>query len=78
MSTTTQSTGVYIVKMKSSSWILALLVANINCLAVTTAFAPQPLVSVHSQRVATHLNIFDEKERQALTRDSEPEDYFQT
>jgi hypothetical protein len=71
---------VHIMK-SSSSGILALFFgALISYLGVTTtAFAPQPRVSVHSNpRVSTHLNIFDEKERQALTRDSEPEDYFQT
>ena len=67
--------------MKSlSCGILAFFVALISCLGVTTqAFAPQLRVTVHSTpRVSTRLNIFDEKERQALTRDSEPEDYFQT
>lgn len=65
--------------MKSPSAILAVFVAAISCLTVATAFAPQPLVSVNADsRISTHLNIFDEKERDALTRDSEPEDYFQT
>lgn len=65
--------------MKSSSGILAIFAVAVGCLAFTTAFAPQPQLSVPTnQRIATHLNVFDEKERQALTRDSEPEDYFQT
>lgn len=45
---------------------------------VATAFAPQPSLVASKQRMTTHLNIFDEKERKALTRDTEPEDYFQT
>mmetsp|Transcript_89169 Transcript_89169/g.257066 ORF Transcript_89169/g.257066 Transcript_89169/m.257066 type:complete len:103 (-) Transcript_89169:112-420(-) len=62
----------------SVSFVAALLVA-VSCLVSTIAFAPKPLVSVNSNRAITHLNIFDgDKERDALTRDSEPEDYFQT
>ena len=67
--------------MKSASGSFALLLAAISFLAATTAFAPMPIVSqqsAKSNRAGTHLNIFDEKERQELTRDSEPDDFFQT
>lgn len=67
--------------MRSTSAILSALLVAISCLVATTAFAPTPIVtqkSATSNRVSTHLNVFDEKERAALTRDSEPEDYFQT
>lgn len=68
--------------MRSSIGSIAALVVAVSCFVSTTAFAPLPVVShqstVTSNRVSTHLNVFDEKERAALTRDSEPDDYFQT
>ena len=69
--------------MKSMNLGIAsvLVVAMAGLVANTSAFAPVPLAhsrSAVANRVDTHLNIFDEKERAALTRDSEPEDFFQT
>lgn len=67
--------------MKSAlAFFTAFLVAT-SCWVATLAFTPNPYIStfkVESSRGVTHLNVFDEKERKALTRDSEPEDYFQT
>eukprot|EP00339_Tiarina_fusa_P030366 CAMPEP_0117014794 /NCGR_PEP_ID=MMETSP0472-20121206/11935_1 /TAXON_ID=693140 ORGANISM="Tiarina fusus, Strain LIS" /NCGR_SAMPLE_ID=MMETSP0472 /ASSEMBLY_ACC=CAM_ASM_000603 /LENGTH=102 /DNA_ID=CAMNT_0004718441 /DNA_START=89 /DNA_END=397 /DNA_ORIENTATION=- len=61
--------------------ILFALISTILCLVGTTAFAPKANVATTAKRgfVSTTLNIFDgEQERQALTRDSEPEDFFAT
>jgi hypothetical protein len=48
----------------------------------SNAFSPSSHISKTAFRSAVGtskpLNIFDEKERNALTRDSEPEDFFQT
>lgn len=67
--------------MKSVSGIFAAIIIALSCFMATTAFAPNPIIAhtkVETYRPVTHLNVFDEKERKALTRDSEPEDYFQT
>jgi hypothetical protein len=60
-------------------------------IAVASAFAPVSQVSksatattsgssirFHGDAMAPLKMVFDEKERNALTRDSEPDDYFQT
>jgi len=52
------------------------------CIAASAAFAPissSPafLTSERTNNLSP-LHVFQEKERDALTRESEPEDYFQT
>lgn len=67
----------YIITMASVRFILALLFTAIAFLASgSVAFAPASQIS----RQTTHLNgLFDgEQERTALTRDSEPEEFFAT
>ena len=64
--------------MKSFALLLALIA---TALVSTLAFAPNAnVVKISGRTMSPALNmaIFEEKERDALTRDSEPEDYFQT
>jgi hypothetical protein len=69
--------------MKSVNAIFAFLFVAISCLVSTSAFAPNANVArafTNSRRVATPLQAaFDDgAERKSLTRESEPEEYFQT
>lgn len=64
--------------MKSFALFVALIAM---ALVSTLAFAPNAnVVKISGRTVSPALNMgfFEEKERDALTRDSEPEDYFQT
>lgn len=64
--------------MKSFGLFLALIVVAL-CSSVS-AFAPIGNVAKMTsvERVSPLMAIFEERERDALTRDSEPEEYFQT
>ena len=68
--------------MKSTIATYALLAIAASFVTETRAFAPRAHLATKTfvGRVPspTKLNIFDEQERKSLTRDSEPEDYFQT
>eukprot|EP00428_Durinskia_dybowskii_P012469 CAMPEP_0170213174 /NCGR_PEP_ID=MMETSP0116_2-20130129/6208_1 /TAXON_ID=400756 /ORGANISM="Durinskia baltica, Strain CSIRO CS-38" /LENGTH=104 /DNA_ID=CAMNT_0010463719 /DNA_START=64 /DNA_END=378 /DNA_ORIENTATION=+ len=67
--------------MKSALALFTAFLVAASCLIAASAFSPKAPISmfkVESCRGVTHLNVFDEKERKALTRDSEPQDYFQT
>jgi hypothetical protein len=68
--------------MKSSTATYALLAIAASFVTETRAFAPKAQLAtktfVGRAPSTTKLNVFDEKERQSLTRDTEPEDYFQT
>lgn len=64
--------------MKSFALFVALIAM---ALVSTLAFAPNAnVVKISGRTVSPALNmgLFEEQERDALTRDSEPEDYFQT
>jgi hypothetical protein len=63
--------------MKTFGLFLALLAV---ALVSTTAFAPIGNVAKTSkvERAPALMGFFEEKERDTLTRDSEPEEYFQT
>lgn len=52
----------------------------IGFLALTSkAFAPQPAIARQSVFSPTRINAFnDDRERETITRDSEPEDFFAT
>ena len=67
--------------MKSTSYIAAPLAFALGFAATASAFAPKPVVSPTFTKTKTeiHMAIFDgEKEREKLTRDSEPEEFFAT
>ncbi|KAG7360238.1 hypothetical protein IV203_035337 [Nitzschia inconspicua] len=66
--------------MISFNLLIATILLSMACLASNAAaFAPVSHVTAIARTNAiAPLNIFDDKERNALTRDSEPEDYFQT
>ena len=68
--------------MKSVSVSFAFLIIAASCLVSSFAFAPKANMAktfVNRAPSTTSLNIFDDKpERAALTRESEPEDFFQT
>jgi hypothetical protein len=74
--------------MISLHYLSALLILSVAFLASdSSAFAPVNLVSTSSfvgswktneSMSSLKMGFFDEKERNALTRDSEPQDYFQT
>ena len=65
--------------MKSFGLLLALIAI---AFASTSAFAPNANIvqnsSGRTMNSVLKMGFFEEKERDALTRDSEPEDYFQT
>ena len=63
--------------------VAAVLVSMALFVSNSAAFAPASQMTTNIRSSAavkrvSPLNIFDEKERDALTRDSEPEEYFQT
>ncbi len=73
--------------MKTVSLLFAFLFVATSCLVSTSAFAPKANVAtafMKSGRAVSNsptkvMAAFDgERERDALTRDSEPEEYFQT
>jgi hypothetical protein len=67
--------------MKSVSVSFAFLIIAASCLVSSFAFAPKAKMAktfVNRAPSTTSLNIFDDQERTSLTRDSEPEDFFQT
>ena len=67
--------------MKSTLFLASAMVFSLAFLTTTFGFAPKSVVSQTVTRAPTpiHMGVFDgEQERQALTRDSEPEEYFQT
>jgi len=69
--------------MKSISFIASFLVFALAFVATSSAFAPKSTVSptfatARAQKVQIQMVFNDEPERKALTRDSEPEEYFQT
>jgi Skp family chaperone for outer membrane proteins len=73
--------------MKTVSLLFAFLFVAISCLVSTSAFAPKANVArafLNSGRVVSGsptkiMAAFDDdKERNALTRDTEPDEYFQT
>jgi hypothetical protein len=68
--------------MKSFSIIASIvLVVAASCLvSTTTAFVPKAQVSTAFTRATTIVNMgfMPEPERDKLTRDSEPEDFFST
>ena len=65
--------------MKSFGLLLALIAI---AFASTNAFAPTANIvqnsSGRTMNSVLKMGFFEEKERDALTRESEPEDYFQT
>lgn len=64
--------------MKSVSIIA---VTILVCLCAASAFAPKAVVPTKATRTLPqiHMGVFDgEQERKQLTRESEPEEYFQT
>jgi hypothetical protein len=68
--------------MKSFTLFFAFLFVALS-LVSTSAFAPKANVAkafVTNGRVTSPvtMNLFDEQERQSLTRESEPEDFFST
>jgi len=57
---------------------LSLLLLVAACARLSQSFAPpRPLVALGRQQTRTFLNI-GEQEREKLTRDSEPEEFFST
>lgn len=66
--------------MKSFFTIAATLLLSLAFLSTGSAFAPKSLVTPSLTRTQTevHMVFNDEKERPVITRDSEPEEYFQT
>ncbi|CAB9500452.1 expressed unknown protein [Seminavis robusta] len=67
--------------MKSTSIIASALLVCLAYLSTASAFAPKALVTPTATRTMTqvYMGVFDgEQERQQLTRDSEPEEFFQT
>jgi len=67
--------------MKSISFTASLLILAIAFVASASAFVPKSAVSMPSTRMVVSelkMVVGGEKERESLTRDSEPEDYFKT
>ena len=69
--------------MSSFRFLASLLLVAVAFLSMeSNAFAPSSQISNTACRSAVGtskpLNLFDEQERKSLTRDSEPEEFFQT
>ena len=66
--------------MKSTSYVASLLIIAIAFVATASAFVPRAAVStVSTRKPVSELNIFGgDQEKKTLTRDNEPEEYFQT
>jgi hypothetical protein len=67
--------------MKSFAAIASILfVVAANCLVSTNAFVPKAQVSTAFTRATTVVNMgfMPEPEREKLSRDTEPEDFFAT
>jgi hypothetical protein len=67
--------------MKTVSTLASLLIVALSCAVLSNAFAPQSAVSTRAFARPTtrmHMGFMPEKERETLSRESEPEDFFAT
>jgi hypothetical protein len=68
-------------RMKTVYNLASLLIVALSCAVLSNAFVPQSALSTRAFARPTtrmHMGFMPEKERDKISRDSEPEDFFAT